>query len=68
MNKKERILQCRGGEQHWVCVDCADKYSENLPYEYPLTVHTGVCYICEKETTVGPSRKLFGFYKSDIHK
>ena len=59
----ERIEECQNGEQHQVCFDCADKYSEREPYENPLSVSTGVCYICEKDTTVGPSRKLFGFYK-----
>ena len=64
MTKKERILKCRKGESHWVCVDCADKYSENPPYKYPMTMHNNTCFICEEHKVVGPSRKLFGFYRS----
>jgi len=67
MSKKERIDQCTKGHSFWVCVDCADKHSTNPAYEYPLTVHNDMCYICEQHAVVGPSRKLFGHYKSDIH-
>jgi len=64
MTKQERIDECCRGVSRWVCIDCADKYSKNPPYEYPLTTHNNTCYICEEHKIVGPSRKLFGFYKS----
>lgn len=63
MNKKERIKECRRGTSKEVCFDCSEKYSEKEPYVAPMTVHNGICYICEEFKTVAPSRKLFGFYK-----
>ena len=63
MNKKERIKECQQGVSRYVCTDCADKYSQREPYEYPMTMYNNTCYICEEHKVIGPSRKLFGFYR-----
>lgn len=59
-----RAEECASGKlSPYICFDCADKYSHNRSYSDPLTVHTNICYICEESKTVGPSKKLMGFYK-----
>jgi hypothetical protein len=63
MSKKEKIIECKNGESHYVCWDCASKYRDREPYDGTYTQHNGTCYICEKEKPVASSRKLFGFHK-----
>jgi len=66
--QQEQAQKCIDGQSFWVCSKCADKYSKKPPYKYPLTMHLANCDICGCYKPVGPSRKLFGHYKSDIHK
>jgi len=65
---EQRIQQCIDGDNHWVCFECARTHSKNPPYGHLLTMHMATCDICECHKPVGPSYKLFGSYRSDIHK
>ena len=62
---KEVIKKCQRGSDYWVCFDCGEKYigEGRKAYDGSITVHSGMCDICHKSETVGPSRKLFGFHK-----
>ena len=59
----KHIRQLQDGENHPVCAKCAKEYSNNPPYEDVYTAKSKRCYICKDIKSVGPSYKLFGFYK-----
>jgi len=65
MYKDIIILECQIGIQHYCCFDCGEKYigEGRKAYDGSITVHNGMCDICKRPETVGPSRKIFGFHR-----
>ena len=57
------IKRAINGEFFYVCLECAKKHRTREGYGGSITMHTGTCAICKKETSVGPSRKLFGMHR-----
>ena len=62
--QEEVIAGVKNDTYHWSCFNCGAEFSVNEPYSNPMTVHEGTCDICGAKTVVGPSRKIFGYYRS----
>ena len=59
------IKEVQRGAQHYICMDCGDKYRSDSRecYDGIITVHNGMCAICHKPEILGPSRKIMGFHR-----
>ena len=60
--KKEIIDKVKSNKLHNCCFECANKYSENPPYDSYLTCRRGKCEICQETKIIAPAYKLFGYY------
>jgi hypothetical protein len=61
--KQQIIDLVKDGAISNCCFECANRYSDNEPYDSYLTCRKGKCAICGEKKTIAPAYKLFGYYK-----